>query len=465
MDPSLIGLGDLLTGTLIAAAGLLALAISLFRRQGIDPLLASFGAFALLFGVRQFFHSEMTSTLGVSVRTAGWITSLITYVILMPAWYFFWKLLGDGWHSLILWWLRIVTVFAVVGIASDVIQGEPGTLTRHPNNLIVLGGLVVAITSLLQYRGRMTTDLKILAGGLLVFGLFSINDNLVSMELLPWDWREESIGFLVFLGCLFLIAVRHFFSTERELAAVEGELEAARRIQTSILPDGPPRTEGLSIAVRFRPSSTVAGDFYDFLDRGLSQIGLVVADVSGHGVPAALIASMVKIAVASRVDSFDHPARLLSEVNRTLIGNFQHGFVTAAYAFLDTEKSEVVIASAGHPHPFLLSTETANMREVGGSGTVLGRFADAVFHEERYPFNPGDRLVLYTDGIVEAQDAAAEMFGEDRLGTLIGASASLSAEELADRILGEVRSWSQNQPQDLRDDDLTLVIVDRVPAD
>ena len=364
-----------------------------------------------------------------------------------------------------LWWLRLVSVFAVVGIASDIIQREPGTLTRHPNNLIVLAGLVVAIVSLLQYRDRMTTDLRILAGGLLVFGLFSINDNLVSMGLLPWDWREESIGFLIFIGCLFSIAVRHFFSTERELATVEGELEAARRIQNSILPDGPPKVAGISIAIRFQPSSTVAGDFYDFLDPDSSHVGMVVADVSGHGVPAALIASMVKIAVVSRVDCIDRPARLLSEVNRTLAGNFRHGFVTAAFVFLDSESSEMVIASAGHPQPLLLSTKTGSLREVGGTGTVLGRFDDAVFHEVRYPFNPGDRLVLYTDGIVEARDSAAEMFGEERLRSVIGTSTNLCADELAERLIGEVRTWTQSQSNDTEDDDLTLIVVDRVSTD
>ena len=461
MDPSITGLGDLLIGTLLGAVGLLALAVSLFRRQRIDPLLASFGVFVLLFGVRQFLSSELVPALGISDSTINWISSLITYVILIPAWYFFWELLGDGWNSLILWWLRLVTVFAVVGIASDLVQGTPGTLSRHPNNLIVLLGLIVALLSLLQYRGRMTTDLRILVGGLSIFGLFAINDNMVSMGLLPWDWREESIGFLIFVACLFWIAARRFFSTERELAAVAGELEAARKIQTSILPGDPPSIDGLSIAVRFRPSSAVAGDFYDFMVRDTHQIGIVIADVSGHGIPAALIASMVKTAVTSQSDSADRPALLFSEVNRTLCGSFKHGFVTAALVYVDASQNEIVGASAGHPHPLLLRATDGNIMEVGGSGTVLGRFPGAQFTEKRYPFGPGDRVVLFTDGITEAQSSTGEMFGEERLQTLLCDHADLSVDAFSDLLLEELRRWTENRSGDAPDDDLTVLVLDR----
>ena len=267
MDPSLTGLGDLLIGSLLGAVGLLAIALSLFRHKGADTLLASFGAFSLLYGIRLFVSSELMPALGVSRLTAGWITALISYVIQIPAWFFFWKLLGDGWRRSILWWLRIMTAFAVIGVASDLIQGVPGTLSRHPNNVLVIAGVVVAAAGILQYRGRMTTDLRILFSGFLAFSLFVINDNLVSMGIPPWSWHEESIGFMVFVACLGAIAGRRLFAAERDLATVEGELAAARRIQASILPAEPPQLTGCSIAVRFQPTSAVAGDFYDFIVR------------------------------------------------------------------------------------------------------------------------------------------------------------------------------------------------------
>ena len=460
MDASLSGLGDLLTGSLLGAVGLLALVLSLFRQRGTDALLASFGAFSLLYGVRLFFSSELVPALGLSRLTASWINSLITYLIQVPAWFFFWKLLGEGWHRSVLWWLRIMIAFAMIGVASDLIQGTPGTLSRHPNNELVLIGMIVAVVGIVQYRGRMTTDLRILFGGLAFFSVFVINDNLVSMELLPWNWREESIGFVIFVTCLGVIAGRRFIATERDLSTVGGELTAARRIQASILPTHPPLLTGVSVAARFQPTSAVAGDFYDFLTPGPDQLGIVVADASGHGVPAALIASMVKVAFSSQWDRAARPVDLLTEVNRTLCGSFQHGFVTAAYVFLDTKTRELLVSSAGHPLPLLKSTREPNAREVGGQGPILGRFASAEFRQETLTLEKGDRLVLYTDGIVEARNFDGEVYGEDRLKTFVAENVDLSAHELCDSLLAEIRRWSRQKPDDLHDDDLTLVVMD-----
>jgi len=225
MDPSLTGLGDVLIGSLLGIIGLAAMVLSLVRRPGTDPLLASFGAFATLYGVRLIFSNPLTPALGASQTTSVWIHNLVTYVILVPAWYFFWKLLGDGWRSLNLWWVRVVAIFAVIAVVSDLSQGIPGTLQKL-NNVIVILGLVIIASGLWTYRGRMTTELRILLGGLSIFGLFAINENLAPWGILPWSWRGETGGFLVFVGCLGWIAVRRSLATERELASVAGELEA-----------------------------------------------------------------------------------------------------------------------------------------------------------------------------------------------------------------------------------------------
>ena len=460
MDASLNGLGDLLTGSLLGAVGLLAIILSLFRRKGADPLLASFGAFSLLYGIRLLFSIELAPVLGISRLTATWITSLITYLIQIPAWFFFWKLLGDGWHRTVFWFLRIMVVFAILGVASDLIQGTPGTLSRHPNNVLVLVGMIVAALGLLQYRGRMTTDLRILFGGLATFSLFVINDNLVSIGALPWDWREESIGFTIFVACLGVIAGRRFLTTEHDLATLQSEMATAQRIQASILPPRPPDASGLDLAVRFRPTSAVAGDFYDFLQPASNQLGLIVADASGHGVAAALIASMVKVAFKSQRDRASLPSRLLTEVNGTLLGSFRHGFVTAAYAYVETGTGDLVVASAGHPLPLLRSARHSNVRAVGGQGPILGRFADAEYLEQRLLLQPGDRLVIYTDGFTEARNGDGEPYGEDRLREFVSDSGEMTADGFCDSLLQEIDRWSRECPDDLEDDDLTLVVVD-----
>src|SRR6185295_19892080 len=242
----------------------------------------------------------------------------------------------------------------------------------------------------------------------------------------------------------------------------EGELEAARKIQASILPRRLPEVAGLSIAARFRPSSAVAGDFYDVLAAGPERLGLVVADVSGHGVPAALIASMVKVAVGSRTDCAAEPARLLTEVNRTLCGSFESGFVTATYVYFDTVAGELIAGNAGHPAP-LLRRASGELREVGGRGPILGRFASARFEAETLPLAPGDRLVLYTDGLTEARNGADEMFGEARLEAFLRASARLPSEAFCDALLAELSKFTAGRGGAL-EDDLTLVVVDVAPS-
>lgn len=461
MDPSLTGLGDVVIGCLLAALGVASIALSLFRRQGTNTLLASFGAFVALYGIRLILNNPLAPALGFSRFTGVWISQIVTYSILVPAWYFFWRLLGDGWHRLNFWWVRVVAIFAVVAIGTDVLQAEPGSL-GPVNNLMVLLGLLIIIFGLWGRRGRMTTDLRILATGLSVFGLSAINENLVPLGLVPWSWRGETWGFLFFVACLGWIAARRFVSTERNLASVEGELEAAKRIQTSILPSTPPSIAGLDLAFRFQPSSAVAGDFFDFLTPDPKQLAVVVADVSGHGVPAALIASMVKVAFESRVDSADRPARLLTLVNQTLCGSFRHGFVTAAFLFLDLQHGEGILSSAGHPLPLLRRRSEEGLREIGGGGAILGRFPQATFEQQHLALAVGDRLVLYTDGITEARDPAGELYGEERLQTAIRQGDSLSAEELCREIMAELGRWVGDPADPNPEDDITLVVVDIV---
>lgn len=464
MDPSLTGLGDVLAGSLLGVIGLVSVALSLYRRKGADPLLASFGVFTGLYGIRLIFANPMSSALGISAGTSVWVNQLVTYTILVPAWYFFWQLLGDGWHRLSYWWVRVLAVFAVVGVTSDLIQGTPGTLSVA-NNIIVLLGLVVVVLGFWSHRGRVTTDLRILGIGLTIFGLFAINSNLVPLGILPWSWQQETLGFFVYVFCLGWIAARRFVGTERALASVAGELEAAKKIQAFLLPDSGPQLSGLVIATRFVPSSAVAGDFFDFLNPTPHQTGIAIADVSGHGVPAALIASMVKVAVESQAESADQPARLLSRVNQTLCGNIQQGFVSAAYLFLDLENRTAVASSGGHPYPLLKRQSDSRVREVGGRGTILGRFQKATFEQEAVELAPGDRWVLYTDGIVEVCNQQNEIFGEERLRVLLASGNDLSAEQFCDSVMRALHQWTGNRDRLTHEDDQTLVVVDYLPGD
>ena len=128
----------------------------------------------------------------------------------------------------------------------------------------------------------------------------------------------EPLGSIVLIACLGAIAVRRAFKESERLLAIDKELSIARRIQSSILPAAMPKIAGLAVAARYEPMTAVAGDFYDFLEVGERRLGVLVADVSGHGVPAALIASMVKVAIAAQKPRADRPAAVLAGMNETL---------------------------------------------------------------------------------------------------------------------------------------------------
>jgi len=243
----------------------------------------------------------------------------------------------------------------------------------------------------------------------------------------------------------------------QQLTAIQKELETARQIQQSILPETLPQIAGLDIAARYVPMTAVAGDFYDFIPLDDKRLGILVADVSGHGMPAALIASMLKIALAAQCDNAADPARVLQGLNQALCGKFQHHYVTAAYAFLDMEKRTLTYSGAGHPP--MLMWNSSGVRDVQENGLFLGKFDFATYTSVEIPFAPGDWALLYTDGISETANPAELEFGSERLRPCLTAQPDASADAFANRLLSELATWSaRGQGEDL-DDDLTLIAL------
>src|ERR1700758_17439 len=159
-----------------------------------------------------------------------------------------------------------------------------------------------------------------------------------------------------------------------QLLTIQKELETARQIQMSILPSEIPKIEGLDIAARYIPMTAVAGDFYDFIVVDEKHIGILVADVSGHGIPAALIASMLKVALSAQVAHAADPAQVLSGLNQALCGKFEHHYITAAYLFVDMQKRMLTYAGAGHPPLLLWGGSAEGVRDVDENGLFLGKF-------------------------------------------------------------------------------------------
>lgn len=245
----------------------------------------------------------------------------------------------------------------------------------------------------------------------------------------------------------------------KQLLTIQKELETARKIQMSILPSSVPQVAGLDIATRYIPMTAVAGDFYDFIVVDEKHLGILVADVSGHGMPAALIASMLKIALAAEMAHAADPAQVLLGLNQTLCGKFQDHFVTAAYLFLDMLKGTLTYAGAGHPPLLLWGQSSEGVRDVEENGLFLGKFPWATYTSRELPLNAGDWCLLYTDGIPETANPAAVEFGTDRFKQVLETDESTSADQFADRLLEELSRWSARGPTEDLDDDLTIVAI------
>jgi sigma-B regulation protein RsbU (phosphoserine phosphatase) len=245
----------------------------------------------------------------------------------------------------------------------------------------------------------------------------------------------------------------------RQLLTIQKELETARQIQLSILPSEIPKIEGLDIAARYVPMASVAGDFYDFIVVDEKHIGILVADVSGHGMPAALIASMLKIALSTQETHAADPAQVLLGLNQALCGKFQHHFVTAAYLFVDMQKRTLTYAGAGHPPLLLWGGSSKGVRDVLENGMFLGRFPFATYSSVELPLQIGDRALLYTDGISETANPAEVQFGTDCFRQFLETEQSTSADEFADRLLEELSRWSARGSAEDLDDDITMVAI------
>jgi serine phosphatase RsbU (regulator of sigma subunit) len=203
----------------------------------------------------------------------------------------------------------------------------------------------------------------------------------------------------------------------------------------------------------------VAGDFYDFVEIDGAQLGVLVADVSGHGVPAALIASMVKVALAAQHERADRPTAVLAGLNETLCGRLGGQYVTAAYLFIDRRSAFVRYAAAGHPQMLHVARGGRDIREIGKNGLVLGFTQGVAYDELELPIEAGDRLLLYTDGLIEAANATDDLFGLERVKSALATAAALSPDAAADALLATMDAWSGRPAAD----DLTIVLVDTSP--
>ena len=246
-------------------------------------------------------------------------------------------------------------------------------------------------------------------------------------------------------------------SVERKV--FEEELRIARQIQMKMLPGQPPSVPGFGLYGVAVPSRQVGGDYYDFIVVDDRWLVLVVADVSGKGIPASLLTATLQATVRTGADAQTDPVRMLVRLNRLIYQNTSAAeFATAFYAVIDTLDGTMRYANAGHEFPFVVSDGHAE--QLGESGMVLGCVADFNYTEHVMSVPAGGALVVFTDGVTDSESRAGENYGAERLRRVLEANGTSTARDLCRRVIEDVRSFGDGENQD----DLTLVVLTRSAA-
>jgi sigma-B regulation protein RsbU (phosphoserine phosphatase) len=275
-------------------------------------------------------------------------------------------------------------------------------------------------------------------------------------------FSPEDVRLLATLGNQTAAAVRNTHLLEENLrrAAMEEELHLAREIQSSYLPSVFPRHDSLEMAGTNVPSKQVGGDYYDYIETG-DEVLFVVADVVGKGVPAALLMSMLQASLRTMATGRHTLTEMIEQLNVLILQTGESGrFATVFLARFNPSNRHLQYSNAGHNYPCLLRS-TGEVEWLKEGGLLLGAFEDALTKEGAARLEPGDRLVLYTDGITEAANPAGDFFGEEGLAELLKA---LPPEANADSIVGAVMDGARNFCEGADPGDDMTVVVLRVPA-
>lgn len=453
---------DIILGTVFLAIGVTACAIAAIRRRGGVRILVWLGIWSALYGLQTLDRPlAALAVLPHGLKSAEpYLHTAVMYLLLVSA-LFAWRELSVGkLRTLIQIEILVGLVIAVGGIGTFVLGGPRDSWMFYNNLLAVVALFILVLVTFVPRfsRSLVISNHRILAAGTLIFSLEAVYTNLMGgvfhLPILP---LVDSLGFAALLFALGYVALEMVFTNERRLLSVETELETARQIQSSILPAGVPQIENLRIAASYLPMSAIAGDFYHFVQTDENHLGLFVADVSGHGIPAALISSMIKVAIQSVAVHADNPAKVLGGLNRILAAEFQGQLTSAAYLWIDAANYRARYSAAGHP-PLFLWRNARELQRIESNGLLFGVAHDCDYPVCELEVEPHDRILLYTDGLVEPENARGEPFGDRRLEQVVRQNRSQPASELITHLLTELRNWQP--PSTSQQDDITLIVVD-----
>ena len=271
-------------------------------------------------------------------------------------------------------------------------------------------------------------------------------------------YSEDDLQVLMLLASQVAIIIEKVMLHEQliEKKRLEGQLEVARQVQLELLPARDPQLEGFDISAYNFPTEEVSGDYYDWVKIYDDQIGLVIADVSGKGVPAALLMAFLRASLRAATHIGYSPHISMAKVNYLLWESIErHQFVTAFYGILDVTNKTLSYTNAGHNPPLLLDKD-GKFEFIERGSLPLGMFRDTRYHEYYLTTKPGDTLMLYTDGVTEARSPQGEEFGRQRLAEAVSKHRLLPARDLIAAVQRDVWEWTDGAGAG---DDITFFVI------
>ena len=425
-------------------------------RQAPEVIIVGLGQLSV--GAGQWALLEETAQWAPwSERVGSHLAAMNVYVLPVPMLLFNHLFLGRGCRGSFGWGWKVLLAWSIAASAYEIATGAPGAV-RQVNSLVSLGTLTLITVNIVTGHMKTPDTGSVLQNATLVMVICTLYDVLIAAGTIADNgFRLIQFGLLgVLLAMVYGLLVRAKTNNEA-LASMEGELRAAEAIQQGLLPPAPGNVPPDATAARCIPTEAVGGDIYDFHEAGDNRIGMLIADVTGHGVPAAMLASMVKAAASGEAAHAADPGQVLAGMNRRLQRDAAGNLVSAIYAYADLEEGHLKIACAGHPQA-LLQRHDGTTQWIEANGPLLGLLEGARYRTTETKLQRGERMVAYTDGLTEAANQEGSLFGNERLEAAVQQERKSGAKETVEEIVRQIHAWTGGQKLA---DDLTIGIIYR----
>jgi len=288
-----------------------------------------------------------------------------------------------------------------------------------------------------------------------------IEDIITGIELGANDYLVKPINKMELLARINnLLSLKKSIRDHDDLFKIRRDIEIAHEIQKNLLKINLPDTKKDTFSLRYVPMYELGGDFYDIRSIKENIINLLIADVSGHGISAAILCCMLKMAYEFHLEYSDKPDILMTKINKTMFEYLGDNFITGLYACIDYTNNKMVFANAGH-WPAVLYRKSCSQFFIDDSGGIpIGWTDDCVYHSGIYAIEKGDRVIFFTDCLVEAKNSEKLMFSKESLLSLLKENIDLSPDEFSSLTIMTIRKWAGLKDNDPLDDDATLIVVD-----